>query len=78
MSPHEERIARRVQLADKRREIIRALDGRYYFLPVPATEDDPPLSAGMLRALADELDKRNVNWTSEHAREFRNGTADRA
>lgn len=74
-SPADERITRRVRRADQRKEFLRLDDGRVYFVPSVAEVrgggrrsgvvqfneiEQVALSAPVLRALANELDKRNI------------------
>jgi hypothetical protein len=60
MEPLTEAIARMVAMSEERKEFVTLEDGFVYFWP-----DGSPhgaLSPWVLRALADELDKRNAVW----------------
>lgn len=55
---HAEEIARIIDITDERREFIHLDDGYLYFAPTGTPYG--ALAPWMLRALADELDRRNA------------------
>lgn len=57
--------ARLLQLATQRREFVTFEDGYVYYCPSEARG----LSTWMLRALADELDRRNREWDERVSRD---------
>lgn len=59
---HAEEVARLIRITDERRDFVHDVDGYVYYLPNGANGH---LSAWMLRALADELDKRNAPWDAQ-------------
>ena len=67
-----EEIDRRVvESLDKRQEVITLDDGFQYFW----IENRGALTAHNLRAIADELDRRNSAWKEQVERELREGDA---
>lgn len=59
---HTEDSARLILLVEEREDFVRDVDGYVYFAPNRANGH---LSASMLRALADELDRRNAPWDAQ-------------
>lgn len=64
---HAEEIARLISMVDERTEFIPMDDGYLCYAP---TGNDGGLSAWMLRAIADELDRRNAPHDADIARYF--------
>lgn len=58
--------ARIIQIADERGEFVRLEDGYLYWWP--SKDASGALSEDMLRALADELERRNADWHAEICR----------
>ncbi len=68
MSGRPEDVARMVRLTEERREFIHLEDGYVYFAPTGTPYG--AFAAWMLRALADELDRRNAPWEADINRYF--------
>lgn len=58
-----ETLARVFEEMDERREFFTDADGYIYWWPVDSTRGH--LSAVLLRAIADELDRRNKPWDDQ-------------
>lgn len=59
MGQQEENVQYLIDKIDTREEFITLDDGFIYYMPEPG---GGALNAWALRAIADELDKRNENW----------------
>lgn len=55
-STHQAEVSRLIAMSDERRDFVEDVDGLVYFWPGRPTGS---FSSWMLRALADELDRRN-------------------